>query len=762
MTRLLVRPLLRVLASASAVAACAPASALEIDVADVNIKIENLFTVGAMWRTEGRDPTLIAKTNLPGQKGLCVSRVGDDGVGGPGAEGTNTFQGTTCTTSILAENEKYVNAQGSYAINGDDGNLAFDKGDIVHANAKLTSDISFSLGDYNFFARTIWFFDDQYVDHELVHPDTTLIQAREKLSPLGTSQLGTDFDVLDYYVSGTLPLGELLGDREVSFKLGNQVLNWGESAFLLVNSLNTINAPDQSRLRVPGFDVKELLQPAGMLVLGTEIVENLNTEVFYKYEWKPLIPDPVGSFFSVSDVLGAGGRFAMLSFGKAPEDPGNVYRARENSQDPVQTLGSRAGRTVYRDLDEEKRRLPSDGGQYGAALKLFLEDFNNGTELGFYFANYHSYVPSVSFIAAGDGCLPNDTGGGPGANLLATLAACQFTPRPDSPGDLDYPADGRDPLPVDEAKLFIEYPENVKLYGASFNTTVGDWAWAGEFAYRPNLPVQIHTVDLTLAAVSPAFPETDLNIGASVIPSERSATANFVAVYRGNEGNLIQPGQYIRGYERLKVGQFGTTLLRLIGGDNPINASQITFLLEMGATQVFDMPGLDELQFNGAGADTHISHGADGTRGIQPADLRTGQISSPDDGDGCASASTPVASVDNINPRCMRQNPAAQKLENFPTDLSYGYRLVFLPRWDSALFGANIEWLSGFFHDVDGITPGIGGNFVEGRKQILQGLRFDYLSKFIGEVRYTWFTGGGDRDALRDRDNVFITLGYQF
>ncbi|MBI3171749.1 MAG: DUF1302 family protein, partial [Hydrocarboniphaga effusa] len=39
---------------------------------------------------------------------------------------------------------------------------------------------------------------------------------------------------------------------------------------------------------------------------------------------------------------------------------------------------------------------------------------------------------------------------------------------------------------------------------------------------------------------------------------------------------------------------------------------------------------------------------------------------------------------------------------------------------------------------------------------------FDYLSSYIGEVRYTWFTGGANRDGSRDKDNIFVTLGYQF
>ncbi len=88
--------------------------------------------------------------------------------------------------------------------------------------------------------------------------------------------------------------------------------------------------------------------------------------------------------------------------------------------------------------------------------------------------------------------------------------------------------------------------------------------------------------------------------------------------------------------------------------------------------------------------------------------------------------------------------------------------MLNLNRWDSALFGANLETLTIIQHDVKGTTPGIGTNFIQGRKQFAFGLRFDYLSTWIGEVRYSWNTGGAKRDSLRDRDNIFVSLGVQF
>ncbi|MGH8760305.1 MAG: DUF1302 family protein, partial [Burkholderiales bacterium] len=251
------------------------------------------------------------------------------------------------------------------------------------------------------------------------------------------------------------------------------------------------------------------------------------------------------------------------------------------------------------------------------------------------------------------------------------------------------------------------------------------------------------TADLTFTALQPAFPEQDVDILALAIPGRQSAFPTFLSRYRGLTCALAQPcinaGQYVQGYERFKVGQANLTVLRLIGGDNPLGASQMTLLLEMGMQQVFNLPSLYELQLEGTGSDTHISGGADGTAGIEPA-----------------GAGNPAATL--------RQNPTSNKdYKAYGTAESYGYRLVNLNRWESALLGMiNLETLAIVRHDVKGTSPGIGTNFSDGRKQFNFGLRGDYLSTYVGEIRYTWYTGGGNHDGQRDRDNLMVTAGYQF
>ena len=767
-----------------------PAQAASFDIGDTTISVDNLFTVGAAWRMQDRHSSQISKSNLHKllygpDAALCVGRVGDDGVSGPSTDGNNQFYGDTCTTSAANPddpdhpNQRFVRAPGNYGPNGDDPNLSFDRYDLTQATAKLTTDWSFDIGPVSFFFRTLAYYDDVYMDFEETNSDTTLSPRHESWSRAGRKSLGMDLKLLDAYASTWLPF---IGDRELSVKVGKQVINWGESALLLLNSLNTINPVSQNRLNTPGFDLKELSIPLGMVFLQTDLTYNASLEMFYQYEWEPLDIAPAGSWNSAGDHITPGAEWGMLSFGKAPEDPLGLYEPRLNTSghptetgeagpggtpysgtDPIGTLQSSASRTIYRDFDEERRRRPDDGGQYGAAVKLFLEDFNNGTELAFYFANYHSRVPSISQLAADETCIgQSGISANPVTNLTNLLVDCQYVSDPAAaaaalPGILatqSLPEPAIEPVPVDTLKLVVEYPENIRMWGTSFNTTIGDWALAGEYSFRENLPIQVAGIDLSFAGLQPAFPEEDYDVGVAVIPGRRSTVPDFLETnYRGRPASeRLAAGEqnyYVQGWERQKIGQAIATLLKTIGGDNPLGAAQIILLFELGYVHLPDFPDpCTELAFNGAGTNLHISHGADGTTGCAAADTQV-------DGE------TADQTAQDDDRQRLRQNPTAEDFSRFPTEESYGYRFINLNRFDNVLFGANLETLFIARHDVYGIGPGLGQNFIEGRKQFDLGLRWDYLSRFIGEVRYTWFTGG-NRNGQKDQDSAFVYLGYQF
>ncbi len=716
--------------------------ALEFQWGEASASLDNIFSVGALWRMERPDPNLISKSNL--QPGLCLRDTGGGAIRGNGCN----------TTGDPAVNDDYVRQPGSFAPNLDNSTLNYDRGEIAYAAAKITSDLTMKWKGWNLFARGVYFYDD--TNHKLRdrHPDTTFQPAFTKRSREVDELIGTSGDILDLYIGTTFTM-PFLGGRELTVRLGDQVINWGESTFLVLNSINSVNAISAARLRLPGFDVKELFIPEGMLFLATQLTDSLSIEGFYQYEWEPVIPDPNGSFFGTVDAVTPGGTYAMLSFGKAPEDPNQSYDPSLNPDDGTGLLSS-SSRTMLRGPD----RLPPDGGQYGVKLGYLAEWLNDGTELGFYYMNYHSRLPIVSFIAADASCAFN-------ADTSAEfIAACQ--PGLGAGSGVGTNGNGfgramfaREPLPVETTFPFVEYPEDIRLFGFSFNTSLGNWAWSGEVAYRPSQPLQIHSTDLNLASLQPAFPAGDIPVcvgpglvvdgttpclpgtAAAVVPGRRSAVPDFVETrFRGN---TVLPGAYIRGYEERGVFNIGTTFLNTVGGDNFLKADQIVLLLEVGATYVEDFPGLDELQFNGPGTDTHISDGADGTTGVGGNQL----------GAGCQATGADA--------RSCRQNPTAEKTSNFPTRSSWGYRAVTVLRYQDAFLGINLEPLIGVFDNVSGIGPGPGENFIEGTTTGLLGLRFDYLSKWSGEIRYTAEGGGAPQNnQRRDRDNLMLFLRYAF
>lgn len=705
-----------------------PAAAQDFELPGLEGRGTHQLSLSAAIRTQDRDNSIIGKTNIDGQQDLCLE---DDCVSSSGDP---------------APNQRFVNAEGFYSVNGDNGNLNYDKHDLTAAVVKLRSEFTFDLlPEVDFlpyiagFVRTTAFFDAVNAGFDESHPHN-INTSEEGFQPptaprpaAAEEQIGTNLELLDAYLTTYLPVPFTDG-REVTLRVGKQVVNWGESTFLVPNSLNHINPPNLARLNQPGTDTSEIFEPIPLAVASTDLTDNLGVQLVYHLDWRAVTPDPEGSFMSTSDIAG-GGDYAMLSFGKAPEDP-------EQLSTPAGLAGllSDASRTTLRVQDDRAR----DSGQYGVAFRYFAPNLGPGTELAFYHANYHSRFPIASFTAANESSCRDDIGGIP----LPPLPIPGLDPRAlactgladDPAGALtalgEFAAGGMprfpgDALPVDTGSLFLEYPEDIKLYGFSFNTLIGDVALQGEYVYRPNLPVQVHQADLVFASLQPAFPEEDIDIlGVATVPGNRNAVPDFVETrFRGNDN--IQPGDVIRGFERLKVGQLNLGGTVTFGGSNWFGANQILGIYEFGAVHVVDLPGLDEIQFNGPGTDTHFSPGADGT-------------GTPDG-----------------EPDARRQNPTRQT-EGFVTDFSWGYRLIGLFRYQNALFGANVEPLLGVFHDVQGYSPGPGGLFVEGRRRFIGGIRFDYLNRFTGELRHTWFTGGQEHHQSRDRDNLSLTLGYSF
>ena len=290
-------------------------------------------------------------------------------------------------------------------VNGNDGDLNYNRG-LVSNTSKFTTD--FDLGYHNFgaFLRL-----NGFVDFENEHGD----RERTPLSDEAKELVGQDIILLDAYITGAFDIG----DVAIDVRLGSHVLNWGESTFIQ-NGINAINPFDVSKLRLPGSELREGLLPVPMASASVALTDTLTMEGFYQLDWQKTQIDPVGSYFSVTDYVGAGAEKAVIALpgldlgdmGLTPQNniftpglgelgipPGCVFP----SPGPMQG-GCSQGRMFEPDAEFLSNFLivprgadqtPDDAGQWGVALRYFAEGLNS-TDLGFYYLNYHSRLPVVS------------------------------------------------------------------------------------------------------------------------------------------------------------------------------------------------------------------------------------------------------------------------------------------------------------------------------------------------------------------------------
>ncbi|MBC8007582.1 MAG: DUF1302 domain-containing protein [Prolixibacteraceae bacterium] len=168
-------------------------------------------------------------------------------------------------------------------------------------------------------------------------------------------QLRQKTRLLDFWVSK----GFTIGEERARVRIGNQVLNWGESLFL-PGGLNQTNAVDIMRLSQPGTQLKEAVLPAPMVSFTSGLGHGLSLEAYIQQGWNRNYFPPVGSYWSTATVGDGADAFGIPT------------------------------------VDKPKR-----SGQYGAALRYQLPQ--TPVNLGFYMMNYHDKSPVLSASTTSSG-----------------------------------------------------------------------------------------------------------------------------------------------------------------------------------------------------------------------------------------------------------------------------------------------------------------------------------------------------------------------
>ena len=397
--------------------------------------------------------------------------------------------------------------------NIDDGNLNYDT-DMYSRALKVLTELSLNYRSVGAFVRASALYDDAADNTQR----TPLADASEDLAVSYTR-------LLDAFVYAKFDLG----DMGAELRLGRQVVSWGESTFIQ-NGLNVINHFDVSALRVPGSELKEGFLPQEMVNFSLQFNDNWSAQAIYITDWNATVPEPAGSYYSSNDFAPTGGSKVVLGFGSF-SDQGVDFRP----------LGG-PYITNFQTVNRLQTEHPSDSGQYGFNLKYFAPDFNNGTEFGLFFLNYHSRLPLISGMTGTQAGVGNAFGalnavgaaaqalaaGLPPAAAIATAANLGVARSAAAGGNLSlatatqYATIGANTqiaggdvtnqasnIATHEYALtsgyFTEYPEDIKLIGLSFNTQLqwGGIALQGEVAYRQDVPLQFDDVELLFGALTP-------------------------------------------------------------------------------------------------------------------------------------------------------------------------------------------------------------------------------------------------------------------
>lgn len=382
---------------------------------------------------------------------------------------TTSLESVAEFTSVYrtASPERITRGGENVFINNNDGSEYYDKG-FVSNEFKLTSELHVRTEEDGLFIRGTAWYDTQIMDHNPTGDgfDTHNTDSDRRYPSDLKDRAGHRARLLDAYIYTNRYLGEM----PVSLRLGRQVINWGEGIFY-ADGLNVINPVDIGRVVLPNASFKDALLPTNMISAQLGLTQSLNVEAFYGLEWKGHELQPTGAFLNNQDYFGRGSNGVLVDLRNVADGlglPADLLPGL-NGVDGI-VAGARYGR--HHDA--------RDDGQFGMALRYLAEDWNN-TEFSLYYLNYHSKVP---FLRVQKGEYGACSGGGTGGRYADLCGLAQLLGDP----DLTALSDGLALL--DSTYYDFVYPEDIRLFGLSVSSTIGNTSVAGELTYRPNAPLE--------------------------------------------------------------------------------------------------------------------------------------------------------------------------------------------------------------------------------------------------------------------------------
>jgi hypothetical protein len=622
------------------------ANATQFNFGETSVQWDNTISYGVAWRTEAPDSSVVAP-------------------------------GNAAALGLQGEGSSY---------NFDDGTLNFKENSVYTNVVKYSTDLEINYKQYGGFFRAKAFYDTEIMDGE---------REFKELNDETKDAAGSGYDLLDAFVW----VDQDIGDMPATFRLGRQVVSWGESTFIQ-GGINSINPVDAASFRRPGAEVKDGLLPVNMFYTSIGLSTDLSLEAFYQLEWEKTRPDPCGTLFSTSDFVSDGCGPVILA---GTDDERNYLALRDAEIDQGTSLANRVSPATERLADDE----PRDDGQYGLALRWYSEALGD-TEFGVYYMNIHSRLPFIN------GAITN-------YDTLGTITGTAGGQINDS-----STYDNRYPL------YQVSYPEDQKLMGISFaRATEGGASIGGEISYRPDAPIQWNSFELLLAGL--ALPSSRLF-------QDRLEEVGGVEATATPHQNADQlAGEILEGYDTMDIWQAQMTFIMFF--DRILGADRLAVAAEIGATYIPDLPDLDDARFGRSGA-----FGLGDAVGVDAVATAPG-VDSCEAGFGSGKSGA-------------NSNPSNCTDEGYVTQLSGGIRIRAGINYNNAFAGVNMKPNIALSYDK-GNGPEPGSQFIDERLTAAVGVSFLYQNRTKVSVDYTNFSGG-DYNAAKDRDNVSLAASYSF
>ncbi len=426
------------------------------------------------------------------------------------------------------------------SVNFDDGNLNYDEG-IVANQVRGSAEVALRWRNFGAFVRGYGFYD---FENELGGG------RRTGLSDDGKWAVSSGADLQDAYLTANFSVA----DVPMQLRVGNQVVNWGESSFLRFG-IDTVNPIDLVALAQPTTTARDLFVRQGMIWGVANPTEHIAVEAFYQYDWEPVALPPVGWFLSADDLIGVDTNLALDGFG-AFSDRGTDLDA---AFDPTgQPLGFDPD---FMKIFSAGRDKPDDQGQFGFAVQSFLP-FLNASKLALYFMNYHSRLPLVNAFTADPVTVASTSDAAVDAREAkfgVSEADAQFL----AVSDL-----------ANATRYGVTYPENIKMLGFAFSTatiTTGTLI-ALELSHHFDWPLQVPKEEVLAASLSPV-----------------EFTSPLAEVFKGTSLGVFGADETVKGWYDAGKTQLSLNVAQLLGPR--LGAAQSFLSFDIGWVHIDGLSG---------------------------------------------------------------------------------------------------------------------------------------------------------------------------